>query len=119
MLDEIKAVKEQLAGVRALPQLAIDPGLEIERVRVANFIRRDDTWTQRAVGVPRFAHSEGRYAPLPIPHAHVIGDRVANNDLTGAVFRDMPTVAPNHHGELPFIIELLGSPRQVDVPVGA
>src|SRR5262249_5313593 len=88
-------------------------------MRVANFIRRDDTWTQGTVCVPRFAHGEGRYAPLPIPHTHVIGNRVADNDLPGAIFGDVPTVAPNHNGELPFIIELLGSSRQVDVSVGA
>ncbi len=43
--------------------------------------------------------------------------KVGTRDLRGALLGHVPTVAPNHNGEFPFIIELLGNPRQVDVPV--
>src|SRR2546430_2305665 len=66
---------------------------------------------------PWSARTNAGRPPLPIPHAHVVGDGVAGNGLAGAIFGHVPTVAPDHHGELPLIIELLGGPRQVDVPV--
>src|SRR5262245_51965373 len=119
MLDEVKAIEEELTGIRALPQLSVDPGFEVQRMRVPYFICRGDPRTQGAVGIPGFAHRESRHSPLPIPDTHVIRNRIPSNDLSGTLLRHMPAVTPNDDGEFPFIIELLGRPRQVDVSVWA
>src|SRR6266581_2857167 len=56
VLDQREAVEDELLRVRLLPQLAVHPRPDAERVRVAQLVPGHDPRPRRSVRVERLAH---------------------------------------------------------------
>ena len=114
VLDLRPAVVDQVARVRVLAQLVVDPGADRERVRIADLVRRHQPRAERAVGVEGLAHRHGRRAALPVAHRDVVADREARDDLVRAIARHVAAAAADHEGELALVVEPVRDARQVD-----
>src|SRR5277367_6213292 len=80
-LDLREAIEDEVLRVRMLALFAVDERLQVERMRIADFVGRYDPWPDGSVRVERFAQRHGGGAALPIAHAHVVDDQVAGDNF--------------------------------------
>ena len=73
-------------SVGVLAELAVDPGLEIQVVRIADLIRGNYERTERAVRIKRFTQGEGLRPHLPVAHATVVAHTIPGDNLVCAFF---------------------------------
>src|SRR5215469_17698897 len=97
-----------------LAHFTVYEGLEVERVRVADLVGRDDPGPDRAVGIKRFAQRHGRRTHLPVAHAHVVDDQITRDHFVGAVAWHVAAAPADYKTELSFVVEGLRSARQVN-----
>ncbi len=117
VFDNVKAVKDKILGIRRLPQLAIDPGLQIQGMRIVDLICGDHIWSHGAMRIPGFAHGKRRRRHLPVAHAHVVHHRITGDYLGGIRLGHAAAALADDNAQFAFIVELLRFCRQVDIAV--
>ena len=105
--------------LEVLALLPVDPGPDLQRVRVADLLRRHDPRPQRPVRVERFPHRPGRRLPLPVAHADIVRHRIAGDHLRRPLPRHVPAAPADHERQLPLVINHRRDPRHLDLLVGA
>src|SRR5579863_456376 len=113
-LDQLETIEDQIARVRMLAQLAVDEGLEFERMRVAQLVGGDDPRSDRPVGIERLAERHGRRTPLPITHADIVDDEIPRDHLARAVAWHMTASAADNESQLALVVERFGGARQMN-----
>src|SRR3954470_20880466 len=85
-MDELGTGPNHFRGAARLPQVAVDPRLELEVLRVEDLVRRDDARPERGAGIERLAaaqvvpHTSFRRGPdLAVARGHVVDDGVAEH----------------------------------------
>ena len=71
-------------------------------------------WAQRAEGVESFGPSPLSIGLLHISRGHVVGTRVSKNNLVHPIDGNVLAHSADDDGQLPFVLDLFGLPRQVD-----
>src|SRR5690606_6183493 len=98
-------------------QLAVYPGPQAQRVRIGNLVAGDDPRSDRTVRVEGLSERGRRRTQLPVPHADVVADGVAGNDVQGFSFGHIAAAATDDHRHLAFVIQLSGYGREMNVTV--
>ena len=114
MLDLGEAVVDQVTGVRVLPELAVHPRAQLERVRVADFLRRHQPRAHRTVRVERLPHRHGGRPELPVAHADVVHHEIAGDHLVRPVAGHVAAAPTDHERELALVVEQRRDARQVN-----
>ena len=89
------AAEDQVAGVRVLAQLAVDPRAQAEVLGVGDLVGRGDPRADRAEGVGALGARPLGLAALEVAGGHVVGDAVA---------RDRPS-PPDHDRQLALVVQ--------------
>src|SRR3954470_19157815 len=76
------APEDQVLGAGVLPELAVDPGAQLQVPRVGDLVGGGDPRAPRAEGVSPLGPRPLRLAPLQVAGADVVGDRVAGDAAT-------------------------------------
>ena len=81
VLDQLRNLENELAGVGFLQNLAADFERDIQRVRIGDLILGDDARPHGREGVEGLAHQPLRGGVLVIARADVVDDGVAEDVL--------------------------------------
>src|SRR5271165_4067018 len=113
--DDLLEGKQHPLGVASGARLAVDPNLDVQRLGISEFIRRDDPWADRIGAVEALALGGAEAAlhfdPLAIAGGKVVEDRIAENVRAGLVCPYVRTGAAGHDADLELIVHHLAVAR--------
>ena len=112
--DEVGHVEDQLRGAAVLHLLAVDPGPELQDVRVRHFLAIGEAGPERREGLAHLALRPLARHELEVAGAHVVDDRIAEDVVEGPLPGDVARRAPDDDAELDLPVELLAAPRPED-----
>src|SRR3984957_8008909 len=107
--DDVGEREDHVRGVVVLGYLAVELDGDVHRLCRVDLVRRDDERPQasRFVEVLALGDVELTVAQ-PVAHRAFVAERVAGDVARGVLLRDVAPLAADHHGDLAFIVELLG-----------
>ena len=114
-----RQLEDHVRRRRVLAELAVHPGPNRERTRVAHLVHRHQLRPARRVRVERLAHGEGRRSPLPVAGADVVDDREPRDHLERPRGGDVLAAPADHHGQLPLVVDGVRDRRQQDRVAGS
>src|SRR5258708_27245148 len=97
-----------------LALFAVQEGLQVQFVRIANFVRRYDPRTHWPMRVEGFSKRHRRRSALPVAHADVVYDYVAGDYLVSASGGHMTASSSDHKSQLAFVVERPRRPPQMN-----
>src|SRR6202008_583395 len=104
-LDDVVAVEDQVCGVRALSQLAVNVRAQVEVVRIADLFRRDEVWPDRSVGVKGLSDRPLVSHQLPVAYGEVVDDDIARDHSGGIAGANVTAASANDDSKLALIVE--------------
>ena len=108
-------LKIMSAVLLSLPQLAVQPALDRQILRVGDFVRGDHVGPQRQELVQRLAQQPLPAFHLEIALAEVVHIAVAEDGVQRVVDRDIARARAHDHAQLRFVVDRLPVGLQRDV----
>ena len=105
-LDQRRHIEDHVFGVPVLHHLAVEDGLDTERVRVGNLVARHQHRAKRTECVKRFTAAPLAAAAtlLPVARTDVVGAGIAKHIVKRVGLRDIFTVRADDHRQLALVV---------------
>src|SRR3954452_8625347 len=105
-LDERRDVEDEVARVRVLAQLAVDPASDVEVLR-RDLVGGRDPRPHRAEAVERLAEEPLLVVALPVARRHVVDDGVAEDMGVGVALGDVAPALADDERQLGLVVDAL------------